>query len=59
MNQLNRLDKDLLDEDEIDRGLVDEFYSKRGLEWKDWHANYDVYLCDYENIDIINYIDKL
>ena len=31
----HRTVKDLLDRDEIDRGLVDEFYSKRGLEWKD------------------------
>jgi hypothetical protein len=34
--QWHRTVKDLLDRDEIDRGLVDEFYSKRGLEWKEF-----------------------
>ena len=34
-SQWHRTVKDLLDRDEIDRMLVDEFYSKRGLEWKD------------------------
>lgn len=34
-SQWHRTVKDLLDGDEIDRMLVDEFYSKRGLEWKD------------------------
>lgn len=34
--QWHRTVKDLLDRDEIDRGLVDEFYSKHGLEWKEF-----------------------
>lgn len=34
--QWHRTVKDLLDRDEIDRWLVDEFYSKHGLEWKEF-----------------------